>query len=256
MSKGPVFWAIIFGLALLITYFGFNTISPEVRNGSSSKNLAVTGIENLEQEALTALNPSQKAELEAVKKNLTSNSNDSLLIIDTYKTLSGFWFLHKEAGIAGAYAKKAAELIKTDTAWSIAGTTFIYGLEEGLDEKKRQFCFQGAIQALESAISFNPANPDHALNLAMVHVKMPGENPMKGIMMLRDVETNYPEYEPVQFQLAALAIQTGQFERSRLRMEKLLAKNPNHPRANCMMVEILVKMNMAEEAKKYSVNCK
>lgn len=256
MKKGPVFWAGVFGLALLLTYFALPTISPELRSGSTHKTLSITGSENLEQEALIDLDPAQKAELEAIKKKLSNNADDSLSTIENYQSLSGFWFLQKEPGIAGAYAMKAAEILNTDTAWSIAGTTFIYGLEEGQDEKKRQFCFQSAVQALESAISLNPSNPDHAMNLALVHVKMPGENPMKGILMLREVEEKFPEYEPVQFQLAVLAIQTGQFERSRQRMEKILTKNPDNVKANCLMAEILEKLNMAEEAKKYSVNCK
>ncbi len=256
MSKDTAMWAMIFGTALLLTYFGFSTTSPDIRLSAASKKLSATGIENLELEALKALDPVAKAELEAVKRNLANAKGDSQRAAEAYKTLSAFWFMRTEAALAGAYARKAAELINTDTAWSIAGTTFMYGLDEGQPAAKRQFCFDGAVQALESAVSLNPNNAEYALNLAMAYVKMPGDQPMKGVMMLRDLEARFPEYEPVQLQLAVLAMETGQLEKSLQRLEKLLSKNPKHPKANCLMAHILEKMNRAEEAPKYSVNCK
>jgi tetratricopeptide (TPR) repeat protein len=256
MQKGPLFWACIFGIALLASYFGFTTISPEVRGTSTNKTLDITGVENLVNESTNQLKPEQKAELDAILQALKTGQDQESLRLDALKSLSGFWFSMKEPAIAGAYAKQVAEILKTDTAWSITGTTFMYGLEEGLPEKRRAFCFQGAVAALENAISLNPNQPDHSINLALTHIKMPGDNPMKGILMLRELEEKYPDYEPIQFQLVELAIKTGQWERAKGRLEKLLSKNKENVQANCLMADVLEKMNMAEEAKIYKLYCK
>ncbi len=257
MLNTPLSLTLLCAGLLCLVYFGFNTVSPDINqaNHSRMKNLEVTGLENLEEEYFSGLNPNQKAELGQLNKELKIASTDSEKA-EKMKSISGFWFRLGIYPLAGSYARKIAELEKSEQAWQIAGTTFLYGLENETDLKKKKFCQQGAVYCLEQAISMNTAEPSYQMYLAMAYVKLPGDEPMKGIQMMLAMEAKYADYIPLQIQLAELGIQTGQFDKARVRLEKVLAKEPENSDANCLMVQIMEKTNQAEAAKKYQLHCK
>ncbi|HEX5624925.1 MAG TPA: hypothetical protein VFX48_02830, partial [Saprospiraceae bacterium] len=96
----------------------------------------------------------------------------------------------------------------------------------------------------------------HQLYLAMAYVKLPGAEPMKGIKMMLDMEAKYKDYLPLQLQLAELGIQTGQFEKALARLQNVLNKEPELPRANCLMVEVLKQLGRTENLNSYQLLCK
>lgn len=257
MINTPIRLALLCASLLAIVYFGFKTVSPEIHQASNvrMKNLDVTGLENLEEEYYEGLTAAQKAELVQLSKEL-KNLNSDQEKAEKLKIISGFWFKQGVYSLAGSYARKVAELNKKEEAWQIAGTTFLFCLESETDLKKKKFCQQGAIHCLEQASSLNTLNPSHQLNLAMAYVKLPGDDPMKGIKMMLALEKEHGDYIPLQLQLASLGMETGQFEKAQLRLEKVLDKDPLHNEANCLMVQLLEKTNKADEAKKYQLHCK
>jgi tetratricopeptide (TPR) repeat protein len=257
MFNTPLRLAFLCAGLLLIVYFGFNTVSPDINQATKTrmKSLEITGLENLEEEYYSKLTPTQKAELAQLNKELKMAGSESDKSTKM-KSISGFWFKLGHYSIAGSYARKVAEIDKSEDAWQIAGTTFLYGLENESDLKHKKFCQQGAVYCLEQAISLNTSEPSHQLNLAMAYVKLPGEEPMKGIKMMLGMESKYPDYLPLQIQLAELGIQTGQFEKAQNRLEKVLLKDPENVDANCLMVRLMEKTNQAEAAKKYQLHCK
>jgi len=257
MINTPFRLGAVFTVLLLLVYFGFHTVSPDIRQASNSRDgkLEITGFENIERAVFQKLNTNQKAELEQLNKQISQADNepDKLNVL---KKISGFWYDLSEFALAGSYAQKVAVLEKSDTAWQIAGTTFLYGLEGDSDLKTKQFCQQSAIYCLEQAISIKPDEPAYQIYQAMAYVKLPGEEPMKGIKMLLNLEGKYPDYDPLQLQLVELGIQTGQFEKAKSRLEKLLVKTPENPRANCLMIEVLQQLKQIELLDKYKIYCK
>lgn len=247
---------LFFGL-LLIIYFGFNITSPDLRVSSKikSQTLKATGLENIEKGALKSLTPSQKAELDQFNKLKTELKLDQEKV-EILKKISGFWFNLNQYSLAGGYAKKVAEIEKTEEAWKIAGSSFLYGLDGSAELKLQQFCQQEAVFCFEQAISLNTAEPSYQLYLAMAYVKLPGAEPMKGIKMMLDLETKFPEYLDLQLQLAELGIQTGQFEKAKLRIEKIIIKEPKNSKANCLMLQILESLGQTKDLNKYQLLCK
>lgn len=77
-----------------------------------------------------------------------------------------------------------------------------------------------ARRALEIVLEKEPANLNAKSKLAMTLV--PTENPMAGIMMLREVIGEDPENREALINLGLLSIQSGQFERGIERFEKLI----------------------------------
>ena len=257
MINTPFRLGALFAVLLLLVYFGFHTVSPDIRQASESRDgkLEITGFENIERAVFQKLTTNQKAELEQLNKQLGQSANEPEKL-ELLKKMSGFWYDLNEFALTDSYAQKVAVLEKTDTAWQIAGTTFLYGLEGDSDIKTKQFCQQSALHCLEQAISIKPNEPAYQIYQAMAYVKLPGEEPMKGIKMLLSLEAKFPEYNPLQLQLVELGIQTGQFEKAKSRLENVLAKTPENPRANCLMIEVLHQLKQIELIDKYKVYCK
>ncbi|MBK8737205.1 MAG: tetratricopeptide repeat protein [Saprospiraceae bacterium] len=91
----------------------------------------------------------------------------------------------------------------------------------------------------------------------MVYVDKPlTDNPMKGILMLRDLNTKYPNNADVNIQLAKLAIRTGQFDKAVERLEKALALSPQTLSINCLLAEAYNGNGNIEKAKVAMQKCK
>lgn len=256
MSPVRLFW-ILAGL-LILTYFGFNTVSPEIRKslGIRKENLEVTGLENLIKESKEQLNEVQKAELQILEENHKANAGDSVNRVN-WRTLSAFWTRVGDYAIAGAYLKNVAELEKSAASWAMAGLIFLKSLEIENSQKSKLYSQQMVLQCMDQALSLNPvAEPEYEMVKALAFVKFPQQEPMKGVRMLLDLEKRHPEFMPLQMELARLAIQTGQFEKAEARLLKVLANNSKMEEANCLMVKLLEKLERTEEIKKYIIHCK
>ena len=78
---------------------------------------------------------------------------------------------------------------------------------------------------------------DNEVNLALTYVEVPLEdNPMKGILMLRELNENHPENVTVIMQLARLSLQTGQFDKAVERLEKVIELRPSSANAYCCLL--------------------
>ncbi len=241
----------------LLCYFGLSLESPKIKQSSEarSKDLELTGFENLAKDAYATLDAVQKAELDSYNRELEGLKEDSAKV-SVLKRISGFWFRLNRYALAGSLARKVAEMEKTEQSWSIAGTSFMYGLEGEKEEKERMFCQQSAVFCFEQALSLNPKEPAYELYKAMSYVKLPGKEPMKGILMILELEKKYPEYLPIQLQLAELGMQTGQFAKAEGRLHKVLEADPENAKANCLMADLMKQMNRTEEIEKYIKHCK
>ncbi|MBK9629572.1 MAG: tetratricopeptide repeat protein [Saprospiraceae bacterium] len=253
MKLSPLSLASGLLLLCLCTYFFFEIVAPDIKqsNVSKAKDLDVTGFENLLQAATTKLSTVQKAELDQILQNDKTSEPES----EKLKSLSGFWFNAGRADLAGAYALQVAEVEKTAEAWSIAGSTFLEGLDQLTQEKELLYCRQNAVKAFQNAISLAPKEPRFRLLLALVDVKSPGENPMAGIQALLGLEKEYPDYAPIQYTLTRLAMQTGQWEKAKNRLNRFLEKKADDQEANCLMIQLIEQAKWSDDVSEYKKHC-
>lgn len=252
-------WISVIGAFVLfcILYFGFSTKSPEQKKTElvRAQNFEVTSIQNLLNEAGERLNTEDRAVLHALEAELNGETNDSIRM-SVFESLSGFWFGQKEYAISGHYAEQIAELLNTGEAWGIAGTTYALAIQREQGDERRNFSFQKAVNAFESAISLDPENVSHQLNLALCYTELPPQdNPMRGIQMLLKLQEDHPDYIGVKIALARLAIKTGQYERALERLDQAGAIDPNDRRIPCLRAEVYRAMGNSAEAEKYEFDC-
>ncbi|NND07591.1 MAG: hypothetical protein HKN87_14535 [Saprospiraceae bacterium] len=220
-------------------YWGFDTKSIGQKKELASRALSGTQVDvgpiiNTAKESLAV---QDLQEINALEGVVEGGAKDTLRV-NYLKQLSGKWYKLQEFLIAGHYATLVAETEPTGEHWSIAGTTYIPGIANQ-DPILSKACFQGAVSALENAISLDPEQINHRVNLALAYTERPPEdNPMKGIQMLLNLDKKHPDELVVLTTLGRLAMKTGQMDRAKERLERAVELDPNYVRAVCLLAEL------------------
>lgn len=244
-------------LFLLVFYFGCSRVDPIIANSEKSRsaNFSVTSIENIRKKVFDSLDVQAKSFYNGLVLEL-ENAEDDSTEIEALKNISGFWFRLGEYALAGNAAEEIANINQDATSWSIAATSFGAGVSKGKTELKRTFNQDKAVNAFEQAISLEPNNTTHKTNLAVIYAeKPPQDNPMKGILMLLDLDEKHPDDVGVLYQLARFGLQTNQFDKAIPRLERILEINPNLTKAHCLLANALEKINKKEEALFHMEKC-
>ena len=258
MSKYQIFTITGAILLFLFLYFCFDTIPNKQKNLEKSRmmNIESTGISNLIKDAYANIDAEQKSIIDAMNLDLEKSGSDSLKKIQILKSLSGTWYDLGFPSIAGSYAEDIAVIQKTETSWSMAGTTYAICVKNTDDGKIKDFCAKRAIKAFESAISINPESIEHRINLAICYVDQPNQdNPMQGILMLRDLNTKYPENVAVLNQLGKLALQTNQTEKALERLEAAIKLEPANKNTICLLATAYKNAGNDAKANEYQNKC-
>ncbi len=259
---GKAQYLAITGALLLfgVLYWGFSTIPPASVKAEQAAETTGQG-QNIEFSrivlaAKSALSPEQSSGIEASEKSL-ENTADEKNRIELLKGLSAQWFDLGQLPAAAGYAEQVAELEKTDSAWSVAGALFFNSLSGAHDAALRDYCAQHAVSAFEKAFALNPGQPEHQVNLALVYAENPpADNPMKAVLLLRDLEKQYPDNPSVYNALGRLAIKTGQWDRAIERLEKAISLDPQNPNTPCLLARAYQGAGQEAKAAEYAKRCK
>ena len=244
-------------LLFLGMYFGLDTKPKEQKAIERSREIAAesTDINALLNDAKSQLSSEKSTLILSIEAKLDEAQIDSARV-EVLKELSSNWYKLERVDIAGFYAESIAELKNDEESWSIAGTTYAIGTQRAKEEKVKKFCFGRAVKAFENAISINPSNSTHKVNLAVCYAENPlPENPMKGILMLRDLIEKEPENVLVLTTLGRFAIQTGQYEKAIERLQQAISLEPENNKANCMLAEAFRGKGDKQQAANYATKC-
>jgi predicted Zn-dependent protease len=235
-----------------ILYFGCDVKNRQQKAVETGRALTAEKLDIKDWIAKTTatLTAAQKADIQSLTEK--AEKGDPINAGSVLKQLSGAWHTIGHDEIAAHYAEEIAKKENTDEAWTIAGANYYLGIQQNEDKSIRDFCRDKAVDAFQSAASLNPTKLEHRINLALCYTENPlADNPMKGILLLRDLDSQNPENVAVNVQLARLAIKTGQFDRAIGRLEKIITKEPNNPKVVCLLAEAYdgAKNPKAEELK-------
>lgn len=246
-------------ILFIVLFFGFSKIPPEVRNPEKS---GVSQVENVDLIAeinliRDSLNPNDRAYLDMMEKQVETSPDDSVKRMGLQQ-LSAYWYRIGYLHIAAEYALQIAKLYPSGETWSIAASNFVLAARQGqLTPEKKAAAVEKAKSAFLQANLLDSSNLMHRINYALLSTDFPSQDqPMEGILELRKLNEEYPENVTVLYHLARLAVQTNQWDRAKERLTTLLALEPDHQRAICLMAEIARQEGDKKNQAFWSTKCK
>lgn len=235
---GPIILLGASVVLLLVLLFGFSNVSKESKKTSAKRSQTVDLVSpgTLLRDAKMELSSEALEVVETFEIQLEKTTEEEKRI-ELMEELASRWYRLSKPALSGYYAENIAALKSSDPmAWSIAGTTYTLCIQSDDDPKTKQFCAKRARAAFENAISLEPEEPAHRVNLAVAIVEYPDQdNPMQGILMLRELADQYPENPTVLFNLGRFAIQTGQYDKAIERLSAAMEIDPNSKAIACLL---------------------
>jgi len=247
--------AIALGLFGLL-YFGFDTKPSKQKELEKTRSFSaeLTSGPALIKSAKANLSAEQLGELELLEAQSQSPVDSTSIYYK--KQLASRWYQMGHPAISGHFALQIAEKENTESAWSIAGTTFSICLKNNPSPEREDYCKKRAISSFETAISLAPENSQHRVNLAMVYANHPlADQPMKGIQMLLELNRKDPDNVLVLKTLATFGLQTNQFDKVIGRLEKAKSLAPKDLEIDCLLEKAYIGKGMTEKAQVHGQLC-
>jgi outer membrane protein len=153
----------------------------------------------------------------------TSENEKKAIFADS---LAGYYAKSGVFDSAAWFAEEASTFFNTAESWKKAGDNFYQAYMFALNANKQQALAAKAQLFYNKVLAANASDFAVKNNLAMTYTS--SNNPMQGILMLREVLASDPKNETALFNLGMLSVQSGQYENAVERLTTLIGVNPNH----------------------------
>lgn len=257
MNKGQVIFILVALCSVIVIYFGCEIKAPELKEAESRRAMTFqpTDFVNIKRDAIGVLSSERRNTIESLEFAV-EKEEDEKRKAELHKDLSRNWMQFDYPALAGYHAELVAKIEMTGEAWSIAGSTYTICFQRADDSSQRSLCGSRAVASFENAVSLQPNNLDHRLNLAVTLTEFPPEsNPMQGVTQLIELNRQNPEYVPALYNLGRLAIETGQYQRAVERLEQAFELEPDNKRVICLMPIAYSETGDSDNAKKFMELC-
>ena len=239
--KKPQLFAILVGLLLFSTLYFFVPRSNKKETTTSTEVTANQGIssKSLIDGAKTSLTADQKISLLSIENQLNTKAStvDSLRI---YHALAQFWA--KEAHRIEPYlyyTYSAALLENNEKSLTFAAQQLVDNFTNpDAPPALQNWMASNAKVLLEKALVINPINDSAKINLGACYLfGNISDNPMQGILKVKEVVDKNPHNDYGQLILALGGKKSGQYEKAIERFLIVLNDEPNHIEAMVNLAE-------------------
>ncbi|CAG5007194.1 hypothetical protein DYBT9275_03986 [Dyadobacter sp. CECT 9275] len=149
---------------------------------------------------------------------------------------------------AAFYAEKVTLISPSIENLMRAGDRYYDAYGFAVDDQKAKNYGAKTREYYQKAIDQNPALLTAKANMAMTYVNT--ENPMQGILMLREILDTDPTNEVALFNLGILSMRSNQYSKAADRFRQILTNNPSNTKAKFYLGLSLVELGNKEEARK------
>lgn len=192
----------------------------ETKVDEMAKTTKVASLENFIIMATKSLKLDEKNSYDALLKNATNSKIDS-----AFNTVVQFWDKQKRPDFAAYFVEQTAKRKQTSLAYYKAGERYYYAVRFTKDNNEIPALYQSAIRCYEKAIEKDANNIDAKIQLAACFVE-DGNDPMKGIGLLREVEKTDSNNVKLQLTFAFFSAKSQQWDKAIKRFEKVLIIDP------------------------------
>lgn len=157
--------------------------------------------------------------------------------------------------LAAMERKSVAEGTTADSVW-IKAANELYSAAHGADNQElAQYVLSQAAACYENALELNPENTDAKINLAVTYLEGQTE-PMKGVMLLREITDKDPGNITANLILGKYGIVSGQFDKAVQRFEKVLSVDSLNTDAYIYLAQAYESLGEKEKAIQTLEKCK
>lgn len=190
---------------------------------------------------------SQLTEINRMEAIVGNGSQPGIALLDS---LAKGWEALKQPGIAAYYFEKKASVDRTERSAIDAAYRYFDAFKSATDTVIKAAWVEKAIGAYKKVLEINPGNADAKTDLGICYTEGTSD-PMKGIMLLREVVTENPKHENAQLNLGFLSVKSGQFDKAMERFDKVLEINPKRVDVYLYKGETALQMGKKELAMDY-----
>lgn len=248
---------LIFTLIFAFLYFGLDTKSKKQKGleKSRAEKIELIDIDRYIRKKKETLSPPVVNDIMNIEADISESSADDQRM-ESFKQLASKWYSIGSPLISAFYAEQVAKLSGEEESWSIVGTSYSIAAQNSEDDREKSYAIQKSRTALDRAIALDEANIDNKINLALTYVEVQDqENPMKGIMMLLDLNRKNPEDPTVLFQLGRLSLGTNQLDNAVKRLSQAVEIKKDYKAAYCLLARAYDKLGEISKAKEAQKNC-
>ena len=226
---------IILSLAGVISFFMLpKVVVDNEKDSPAEKNMTSSSVRDKDLNAEMAEKHTVKVQesdlnvLADLKKQLAkaSNTEKKLIFADS---LSAYYRKLQHYDSAATYKEIGAELAPSEARWASTGDRYEEAFNFSIGDERKTY-LKKAQSYYNKVLDENPKNLEVKSKLAMTYVS--GEQPMKGVGLLKEVLKDDPNNQTAIFNLGILSVQSKQFEKAIERFDTLLKINPKHAPAH------------------------
>ncbi len=162
--------------------------------------------------------------------------------------LSDQYIMYQRFDSAAYYAEAAALVNPNLTNYLRAGDRYYEAYGFSLDQAKSKRLGEKTREFYQKVLDENPNVPLAKANMAMTYVNT--ENPMQGIMMLREILEEDPTNEVALFNMGILSMRSNQYSRAVERFQQIVVNNPSNTKARFYLGVSLLETGKNDEARK------
>lgn len=255
MQKGQVALGVgALILALLLYFVGKTTLNKE--KSQVATNAVSLTLEDYETQQTAKLLEAEKSQLSTITAAIKATKQaDTATLKKLYIQTSDFWKNIGNSALSAYYYYQYANTDATKIAYSNAGDLFINAFKHGEDSVISNNLITFAVRSYENAIQKDSNDIELQIKLAEVYVQG-SQEPMKGIGILRDLAVKLPNNIPVLLALGRLSIQSGQYDKAKERLQKVLQLEPQNTEALYFLAITEAQLGHKDEAIRLFDMCK
>ena len=205
---------------------------------SASHTQNVTSTEMVLNAAKAKLTPEQLDRITKLENSVVRGDVKAQQI-KVYNQLAAFWDDSLQQHLLGAYyTGEAGKLESSEKKLNFAARLMLDNLIEEDNPSYRQWTATNAKSLFEKSLELNPANDSARIGIGGCYLFGDiSDNPMQGIMSIREVVEKNPDNMYGQMMLGLGGIRSGQYDRAIERFTTVVNKQPNNAEALLYLAE-------------------
>ena len=225
--KGAQLRALLIGGTVLLSaaiYFAPSQINQEGVKPKETEGRTTDELnpESLLRSAKASLDSTQKKNLEFFEASLKMNGEKDTAILDG---IGRFWDRNGIPAASAIWFERKAQVVKSEQSYLDAAYRYFDSFRLAGDTAVKAILVGKAIENYQQVLKLNPGNLNAKTDLGACYADGTRE-PMKGIMLLREVVAQDPKHEMAQYNLGMLSVKSGQLDKAIERFDKVLEINP------------------------------